>query len=177
LNLLKLYIIAVLAGLLCGAAEAVQAVDPTESQVTAAMLINFTKFVDWPTDSLAGSSQLTICIAGTNPFNSSSDRYQDRISKGKTIKIKTISGPQDVQGCNLLFIDQSEQADMPAYLHQTSGMPILTASNIGQFASNHGIIGLFKQDDKIRFEINNDAAKRSRLMISSNLLKLARIVR
>jgi len=141
------------------------------------MLFNFTKFVEWPTDALARNNQLIICIAGTDPFKGSSDRYQDRISKGKTIKIRSINDPQEVQGCNLLFIDQSQQENLAAYLHQTSGMPILTASNISQFASHHGIIGLYRQDDRIRFEINHDEARKSRLTISSNLLKLAKIVR
>jgi hypothetical protein len=172
-----IFISVVLAGILCGISAPAQAIDPPESQVTAAMLFNITKFVEWPSDSFAANSQLSICIAGTNPFNSSSYTYQDKISKGKTIKIRSISGPQEVQGCHLLFIDQTEQAAMPAYLQQTSGLPILTASNIVQFASNHGIIGLFRQDDRLRFEINHDEARRSRLMISSNLLKLARIVR
>jgi len=174
---MKLFISVVLAGFLCVVSVPALAVDPSESQVTAAMLFNFTKFVEWPANSLSGNNQLSICIAGTNPFKGSSDTYQDRISKGKTVKIRSINGPQEVQGCNLLFIDQSQQEDLAAYLQQASGMPILTASNISQFASHHGMIGLFKHDDRIRFEINHDEARRSRLTISSNLLKLAKIVR
>jgi hypothetical protein len=177
LKTVKPHIIAILAWLLCGIAIPVQAFDPLESQVTAAIIFNFTKFVDWPTESLAGNNQLNVCIAGTNPFNSSKEQYQNRNSKGKTVRIRSVSGPQDVHGCNLLFIDQSEQANLTAYIKQTSGIPILTVSNIGEFASNHGIIGLFKQDDRMRFEINLEGARRSRLNISSNMLKLAKIVK
>lgn len=168
--------IAVLAGLLLEIAVPVQANDQLEYQVMAAMLLNFTKYVEWPTESATGNNQLTICIAGNSPFNSNIDKYHNKISKGKTVKIRSISGPQEVQGCNVLYIDQSVQSDFAAYLHQTARMPILTASNISQFATNHGIIGFCRLDDRIHFEINLEEARMSRLTFSSNLLKLAKIV-
>jgi hypothetical protein len=154
----------------------VQARDPLESQVMAALLFNFTKYIEWPSDYQSTNNQLTICIAGNNPFSDSADKYQNLSSKGKTVKIRIVYGPQEIKGCNLLFIDRSEQPDVSAYLQQTTGMPILTASNISHFASNGGIIGFSRKEDRIRFEINPEEAKKSRLQISSQLLKLAIIV-
>jgi hypothetical protein len=173
---MNMLILVVLTLLMSGVALPANANDPLESQVMAAMIFNFTKYVEWPADPRAANNQLTICIAGNNPFNDNSDLYQNKISKGKTIRIRSISGPQEVQGCNLLFIDQSEQAYLAAYLQQTSRSSILTVSNISHFAINRGIIGFFRMDDRIRFEINLEEARRSRLNISSNLLKLSRIV-
>lgn len=173
----KTIICTVIAALLCSFSVQVQAADPSETQVTAAMIFNFSKFVEWPADALSGNVPLHICIAGSNPFNNSGDKYQGKISGGKMIKIRTVTSPQEVTGCNILYIDQSEQTELNSYLQQANQSPILTVSNIGQFASHNGIIGFFKQDDRLRFEINHEKAKRSRLTISSNMLKLARIVR
>jgi hypothetical protein len=169
----EILIASLLFGLIAGGATPVQALEPLESQVMAAMLFNFTKYVEWPADTVASNNQFVICIAGNNPFIGNYDRYQNKISKGKIVNIREINGPQEVTGCNLLFIDQSEQALVAAYLQQTARMPILTISNINQFVSKHGIIGFGRRDDRISFEINLEESRRSRLIFSSNLLKLA----
>jgi hypothetical protein len=163
-------------GVMSGVATPALANDTLEFQVMAAMLYNFTKYVEWPANPGIVSNQLTICIAGNNPFNDNFAMYQNKVSKGKTIKIKSINGPQEVQGCNMLFIEQSEQARLAAYLLQTSRLSILTVSNIRHFATDHGIIGFIRRDDRVGFEINLEEARRSQLNISSNLLKLAVIV-
>jgi hypothetical protein len=170
------FIAAVVTAIFICAAVPARAQSPSEYQVIAAMLFNFTKYVEWPADSIAASNQLSICIAGLESFKGSMDIYQNRLSKGNIIRIRGVKGPQDVRGCNLLFIDDSEEDKLAAYTFQTAKMPVLTASNIRHFADHNGIIGFFKQDDRIRFEINIEASKQSRLFISSNLLKLAKIV-
>jgi hypothetical protein len=45
------------------------------------------------------------------------------------------------------------------------------------FAAQGGTINLIKKQNKIRFEINLDAARSARLMINSKLLGLARILK
>jgi hypothetical protein len=55
--------------------------------------------------------------------------------------------------------------------------PIHTVGDVSGFSRNGGMVELFLQDGKVRFEINLAAARQSRLKISSQLLKVARIVR
>jgi hypothetical protein len=173
----KILIASCIFGLIIGGAAPVQALDQLESQVIAAMLFNFTKYVEWPANAFISSSQSTICIVGNDSLLRTFNMYQNKISNGKTIRIKAISGSQDIGGCNLLYIDKSEQANLPEYLLQTAKKPVLTASNSRLFASTGGIIGFYIQDDRVRFEINIEEAQKSGLIFSSNLLKLARIVR
>ena len=52
---------------------------------------------------------------------------------------------------------------------------LLTVSDIKGFAAAGGVIELFAEDGKMRFEINTRAAQRAGLRISSQLLKLARV--
>ena len=45
------------------------------------------------------------------------------------------------------------------------------------FATNAGLIGLYAEGEKLKFEVNQEAAHRAGLRLSSQLLKLARLVR
>jgi hypothetical protein len=54
-------------------------------------------------------------------------------------------------------------------------MPILTIGDAPGFARRGGIINFMLEDNKVRFEVNVEAAKHAVLNISSRLLALAKI--
>jgi hypothetical protein len=54
---------------------------------------------------------------------------------------------------------------------------VLTVGETQGFADGGGIINFIEENNKIRFEINAEAARRTGLNISSELLKLARLVK
>jgi hypothetical protein len=56
------------------------------------------------------------------------------------------------------------------------GAPVLTISDIDSFATLGGIAQFFVEGGKIRFGINLDAVRRSRLQLSSKLLALAELL-
>jgi len=56
------------------------------------------------------------------------------------------------------------------------GSPILTIGESDGFLESGGIINFLMEDEKVRFEINNTAAKQARLKIRSKLLRLAQRV-
>jgi len=55
-------------------------------------------------------------------------------------------------------------------------LPILTVGETPGFAERGGVIRLVLEDNKVRFEVNVDAAHQAGLTISSRLLTLARII-
>jgi hypothetical protein len=76
----------------------------------------------------------------------------------------------------MLFISRSERDRVAGILADLNDAPVVTISEINQFALRGGIINFYNEGDKIRFEINPSAAERKGLRISSQLLKRARIV-
>jgi len=54
---------------------------------------------------------------------------------------------------------------------------MLTVGEGDDFPAAGGVIGLVIEDNKVRFDVNLEAAERAGLKISSKLLKLARNVR
>lgn len=161
--------------LLVPAAAAVAA--EGEYQVKAAMLYNFAKFVEWPADSFGGDNRITFCIAGKSPLNGPIQQIQGKQVKGRTVSIRQVGRPDDVGGCQLLFIPQSEHARLSTYLQQAGQHSVLTVSDLERFTASGGMIGFYEDDNKVRFEINQEAAQKRRLQISSQLLNLARRAR
>jgi hypothetical protein len=154
---------------LCSAQSA-----PTESQVKAAYLYNFGKFVTWPNDGPASAERFQICILGKDPFGSVLDSTVNGESiDRKKIQIRRFDKMQDAAGCNVLYVSSSEESRLPAILAESQRLRLLTVSDILHFAERGGAIGLVTQQDRVRFEVNRSTAERSHLVLSSELLKVA----
>src|SRR5436853_588792 len=75
----------------------------------------------------------------------------------------------------MLCISQSEEKSLNEILSSLKGRNILTVSDTDGFARQGGIIRFFTEKNKIRFQINTDAAKAAKLTISSKLLRIAEL--
>lgn len=148
-----------------------------EYKVKAAMLYNFAKFVEWPGDSFGSDNRINFCVVGKSELNAPLMLMQGKTLKGKSVYVRQINRPNDVGGCQILFIPESENARMSAYLQQSSHHKILTVSDLEQFAESGGMIGFTEEESKIRFEINLETAHKRGIQISSQLLNLARRTR
>jgi hypothetical protein len=146
-----------------------------EYQVKTAFLFHFAQFLDWPEGALsAGGPSLNLCIFDDEPRR---HELQSTI-EGKTIgarvfHVRLISQPQELQSCNILFLSHDEARRQSAILRSLRGTPVLTVGETSDFLTDGGMIRFHLVDDKIRFDINLEAAESSHLKISSRLLLLA----
>lgn len=160
-----------LAILLIAATVGLQAQNvPTEYEVKAAFLYHFTKFVDWPATAPPGA--IRICVAGTNPFGPTlDDTLRGEELNGRPMVTIVIQQPDP--GCHVLFVPRGvPSAD---YLRATASKPTLTVGESPAFLKQGGIVNFVIEENRVRFEINPDAATRVNLRISARLLQLARI--
>ena len=153
----------------------VRADQPAEYEVKAAFIHNMAKFIAWPATTRTASS-LRLCILGQNPFDRSLDALQGQAIGDKVWEISSVNLQSNLHKCNVLFISASESGNLGEILSKTKGDAVLTIGDTSGFAERGVIVNFFLERDKVRFEINNDAAERAGLKISSKLLKLARIV-
>lgn len=160
--------------LLCSFPVAGQKASPTESQVKAAYLYNFGKFVRWPGDRAGKPGLLEICILGKDPFGSILDSTVegDKID-GRKITVRRLSKIQDSASCSILFVGLSEEGHLGVILAAAQRQGLLTVSDIPHFAERGGVIGFVMQENRIRFEVNRGTAEHSNLILSSELLKVA----
>jgi hypothetical protein len=66
--------------------------------------------------------------------------------------------------------------NLAAILRETEGRPVLTIGDTDGFAQAGVILNLYTFDQRVRIEANTTAAARAGLRLSSQLLRLARIV-
>ncbi|MEW6067505.1 MAG: YfiR family protein [Nitrospirota bacterium] len=149
---------------------------PKEYQVKAAFIYNFVKFIEWPDELFKDSTTVTFCIIGDDPFVSEIDTIQGQSVKGKVLEVTRINSIDKAKNCHLLFISSSERKNITYILKEIKNLSVLTIGDTEGFAQQGVIINFFIEENKIRFEINTDAANCAKIQISSKLLKLARIV-
>ena len=148
----------------------------SEYQVKAAFLLNFGKYVEWPAAALANET-LAICVFGSDPFGAALDQtLAGRRLAGHPVEARRVSEVSEAHGCQILFVSRAKPDRLDAVLSGLQGQPILLVGEQERFAHEGGIINFVEVKKKIRFEINEAAARRAGLKISSKLLKLATIV-
>jgi hypothetical protein len=83
----------------------------------------------------------------------------------------------DAEDCHLVFVSRSENGRLPEVLRGLGERPILTISEIDDFAAVGGMIAIKIPEGKIRFEVNLESARTAGLYLSSRLLGLAKVLR
>lgn len=148
-----------------------QAVTLNEYQIKSGFLYQFTKFIEWPQAALPAHS-FTICVLGDDPFGSALDQLQEEKVKDRSVVVRRVK-EGGVDGCQLLFISQSEKGRLSKIFESLKGKNILTVSDLDDFLDRGGIIHFLIKNNKIRFEINYKNARAAGIQISSKLLNLA----
>jgi len=148
-----------------------------EYAVKAAMLVNFAKFVKWPSSAFPdGRSPFVIEVYGDDPFG----RHLDEVAKGQQLDGRPISIRRVRKGgidpsAHLLFVGDRSAKSLKE-LSICGGKPILIVGESEAFAKTAGHIGFVMDGLRIAFVINNRSAQSDGLMISSKLLNLAKKV-
>lgn len=148
-----------------------------EYEVKAAFIYNFTRFIQWPADSGEPGDVLNLCVLGRDPFGDKLDDLEGREVRGRTLKIRRPAGIDERDDCAIVYISPSHSGDYPRLLDTLSrDRGVLSVSDIQGFAENGGVIEMYLENSRVRFAINVDAARQAGLEMSSQLLRLARIV-
>ncbi len=92
---------------------------------------------------------------------------------GDTIHVVAPVRAADWRGCQVLFLESVDGTLPVDGLHALAATPVLTISDVPDFAAQGGMIGLKLRADRVRFDINQGASRRAGLVLSSQLLKLA----
>jgi hypothetical protein len=148
---------------------------PGEYRVKAAFLWNFAKFIEWPTNAFTNAAApFVIGVLGDNPFGEDLEQtVRDKQINTHPITVKAFRAASEANQCHMLFVSASETNRLAEIFKSLRGSPILTVGDTGQFIETGGMINFIFEGNKIRFQINDDAAKAADLKISSKLLSLA----
>ena len=151
----------------------------TEEEIESAMLYNFAKFVEWPAGALgAAGAPVVIGVLGADSFIPKLDALlHGKTIQGHPIVVHRLDGGDPVKNCAVLFIGPAGRHEMARILQSASGPHILTIGDSAAFVRLGGVIAFLREDHRIRFEVNLDAAQRAGLEVSSKMLRLATVYR
>ncbi|MEP7362442.1 MAG: YfiR family protein [Acidobacteriota bacterium] len=147
---------------------------PSEYEIKAAFLLNFTKFIVWPRGANAEGNPFNICIVGENPFGLTLHQIvEGEKVDGHPIVVRSWPGPP-ASSCGILFIGKPYR-EVGALL---SEIPegVLTVGESDDFLKRGGMIALAIENRRVRFDVNARAAAKAGLGLSSRLLNVARTV-
>lgn len=148
---------------------------PSESQVKAAFLVTFPKYVDWPTDRFsAADSPIVIGTLGGAGIEQELERMiVDRSVDGRPLVFRKITSEKDLVGCHVLFLGMSERNRIADLLDALTSASVLTVSDVDDFLELGGVIKFTRRDRNVRIEVNLTVAQRAGLRISAKLLAVA----
>lgn len=149
-----------------------------EYKLKAVFMLNFAKFIEWPTKTFPSeSASLNICIIGHDPFGPLlNEVIKDEMVHNHTVDVKRLQSPQNIGVCHIAFLSPSLKPNFSKLLRIFSNTQVVTISEVDGFIQQGGMINFISIDNKIRFEINPESITNAGLSVSSRLLALARIV-
>lgn len=145
-----------------------------ESNLKAAFIYNFTRYVEWNNN--AGETEFIIGIMGSSLI----DAPIQEIAKKNTVNnrrivIRYFGKPEDIVYCHILFIPRNTATPLHLILNRVE-KGVLTIGEEAGFGKMGTALNFVLDNDKLKFEANLKAINAAGLKVSSQLLKLAIII-
>jgi hypothetical protein len=154
---------------------------------TAAYLLNFVRFTEWPAGASAGTSRpgpasepYVIGVSGSRPLRDTLIRLvEGQQVRGRPVHIVRIKDMTELLACHLVYLNPSPDDDglgvpIPTALNALRAKPVLTVSPATDLLAQGGLVQLYHADSRLRFDIAAETARAAGLTLNSRLLALAR---
>jgi len=158
--------------------SALAAASVGESDVKAAFILNFIKFVEWPSSAFSSPEDpILISVVGNDPVGDSIDGLGGKTVSGRKVVVRKARDLASLERCHILFVGASEKAALAPALGAVQRWPVLTVGDFEGFAGRGGTIGFIRQENRVGFEINEESARKAGLKVNAKLLYLGKSVR
>lgn len=150
-----------------------------EYPLKALFIYNFGTYVEWTPHALPTPEQpFVIGILGASPIQGAlRDVAVGRTIAGRQIAIEHYPTVDAIRSCHILFVGRDVALPVQNQVVQKLwNQPVLIVGETPGFAQRGGVVNFAIEDNKVKFEINVDAARQHHLKISAKLLSLAKIV-
>jgi hypothetical protein len=163
----------------CSVGAAQETASAPEYRIKAAFLYNFALYTEWPATAFeTPESPIVLGVAGDDPFGKELEAaVRGKTVRGRAVEVRRYASATDVTACHVLFISNAETKNLLNLFQRHGESPMLTVGESEDFSSVGGVIRFYVEQNKVRFEVNPDAAARAHIKISSKLLQLAKVVR
>ena len=167
----------IVAALLLGLGGCSRALALDASPLKAAVVFNLLGFVQWPGESeLPANTPLRLCAERSSPIWPHLMVLNDRVVRQFRLVVRDLPGVESGPACDVWLVEREGGARR---LPMRSGAqsPMLLIGDTGGADEPGVVIALHLRGERVSFDIDLAAARRSGLQISSKLQRLARSVR
>jgi hypothetical protein len=168
---------------LAGETESLSEAETVEYQLKAGFLFNFAKFVQWPATNFAGTNAVQTnefrigILDASGAYSVVSNAINGKQANDRSFVVERVETPTAAARCDMLFVTRKPTPQAKEILEQVSEKPVLTVGETPGFAANGGCINLVRHAQKVRFEVNLEAASKAGLKVSSQLSTMAIVVK
>jgi len=147
--------------------------DNKEALIKAAFVVNFIKFVEWPSDkAIAKQPKIDICLLGDNSITNFSQVFKQASKPNLNIALVRENNLANVVGhCHILFIGSVDR--QREVIEALKGQPVLTVSDTSAFTEHGGMMGFVVDDGKVKLVVNKKAIESGGMYVDAQLLEIA----
>lgn len=147
------------------------------ADLEAAMIQKIASFVRWPAS--AGlerpGARFVVTVLGASPLLARLTFLYGKVSSPPAV-VRAVDELADIGKCHVLFIARAYADRLPEVLDLVGDQPTLMIGDTPGMAERGVAVNLYREGDRVRFEINRRALERRGLQASYQLLSLARLV-
>jgi hypothetical protein len=153
------------------------AVEASLPSVKAAFVFNFIKLVSWPEGRLGGGSvPVQVCVIKGDEMESAlRNALAGKLAGTHPIQVAAVGEGDNLGSCHVLYLGGRTSSRNSALMGRVSGKGVLLVDEGPRFTWPDGMIRLFQEQNRMRFELNLESLERSGLKVDPRLIRLARI--
>jgi hypothetical protein len=145
-----------------------------DSDVKAAYLYQFSKYVEWPETPAGQAGPVTMCVFGDPAVAAALQKIAgDEAASGRKVLVRQDSEAARNPDCHVVFAGSGEEQRLDGLIKQRDSKPTLTVGENAPFLRRGGMVAFIVQDRTVRFSVSLAAAQAAHLKISSQLLRHA----
>lgn len=163
--------------LLAAASGPAWAADLSLPSVKAAFAYNFIKLTAWPDARFVNSNApLQVCvIKGDLMEEPLRHSLGGKPAGARTVTVQTVGPDDSFSSCRVLYLGTMPIPRYTTLMARAVGKGVLLIDEGSQFSWPDGMIRLYTEQGRMRFELNLEAIERAGLKVDPRLIRLAHI--
>ncbi len=146
--------------------------DREKHELHSMMIYNFLKYIHWPAS--ANSGQFVIGVIGDDEvYNTLNAWYGDKERMGRLLRVKKLSSSAEAKDCQLVYIGNAASNQFEEIQGVISNNPVLLVTDKNGLGQKGSGINFRIVNNRLKFELNQDALNASNLKVSSQLTSMA----
>lgn len=145
-----------------------------EEDLKAAFIYNFVQFTQWPKEALKGEL-LTICASQGSALYGALQGVAGKAVNERRIALYPLADAA-AGNCQVIVATEIDRLRLPLIRRASEGGAVLTVTDDPELIREGMMIGMVVEAGRMSFIVDNTRAGKAGLVISSRLLRLAKIV-